>query len=76
MSEKPHFAADLLLALWVFLVGLIYFGGFFIPALGALTQRASAFYALMVLVSALAAAQRYLRNAPSSGTADKRAKKK
>ncbi len=60
MNEKPAGWADALLTLWVVVVGVIYFGGLFVPAIGALTGNFAAFYALLVLVSALALAQKFL----------------
>ncbi len=41
--------ADVLLAVWVVVVGVISIGGTFVPAIGALTANAAAFYAIMVL---------------------------
>lgn len=72
---KPPLWADILLTVWVLVVGVIYFGGYFVPAIGALTPNASAFYALMVLVSVLVLALRYLRRSePGSEDGDKRTK--
>ncbi len=60
MNDKPAAWADALLTLWVVVVGVVYFGGLFVPALGALTGNFAAFYALMVLVGALTLAQKFL----------------
>ena len=63
MTEKPPLWADILLAVWVIVVGVIYFGGFFVPAIGAWTGRATAVYALMLLVSVCVLAWNYLNRA-------------
>jgi len=61
MSEKPPVWADWLLALWVLVVGVFYFGGYFLPStIGRYTISASALYALMLLVSAGYGAFQYL----------------
>ena len=61
MTEKPPVWADWLLTVWVLVVGVFYFGGYFLPgAIGRYTAAASAFYALMLLVAAGAAAMQYL----------------
>jgi len=60
MNEKPAWWADALLTLWVVVVGVVYFGGLFVPAIGALTGNFAAFYAIMVLVGALTLAQKFL----------------
>jgi hypothetical protein len=60
MSPKPPRWTDVLLTIWIVVVGLIYFGGYFVPAFGVLTGAGAAFYALMVLISALVIARRYL----------------
>lgn len=69
MSEKPPFWTDCFLILWVIVVGVTYFGGYFVPAIGALTGNFAAFYAGMVLVSAIVLARRFLQR--STGTARK-----
>ena len=62
MSEKPPGWADWLLTFWVLVVGVFYFGGYFLPnQIGRYTASASALYALMLLVSAGYGAFRYLR---------------
>ena len=61
VSCKPPFWADALLTLWVIVVGVFYFGGFFFPAIGSRTAVGEAFYAGMILVSALTLALRFLR---------------
>ncbi len=53
--------ADALLTVWVVLVGVLYFGGYFVPAIGAFTGDGAAFYAVLVLGAALLIARRYLR---------------
>ncbi len=60
MSEKPPVWADGLLTVWVIVVGVTYFGGYFLPALGALTASLAAVYGLLLLASAVALAQRFL----------------
>ncbi len=61
MTEKPPAWADWLLTLWVLAVGVFYFGGYFLPGvIGRYTASASAFYALMLLVSAGFGAFQYL----------------
>lgn len=64
-EDKPAIWADLLLAVWVVVVGFVYYGGYFFPAIGAFTANASAIYALMLLISVLAVANRYLRRSTS-----------
>lgn len=52
MTEKPPLWVDLLLTLWVVIVGVFFFGGYFLPGqIGVYTQTGSAFYALMLLIS-------------------------
>lgn len=64
MTEKPPLWADLLLTLWVLVVAVFYFGGYFLPArIGVYTQSGSAFYALMLLASAGTLAWNYLHRA-------------
>lgn len=61
MTEKPPLWADTLLTLWVLVVAVFYFGGYFLPAqLGVYTQAGAGFYALMLLVSAGTLAWNYL----------------
>lgn len=60
MSDKPPAWTEVLLTLWVVVVGVFYFGGYFVPAIGRLTWLGSLFYAGMVLLSALVLALRYL----------------
>lgn len=61
MTDKPPLWADVLMTLWIFVVGLIYFGGYFrINSVGAWTERASLFYALMLLLSVSITAWRHL----------------
>ena len=61
MTEKPPGWADWLLTIWVLVVGVFYFGGYFLPgAIGRYTASASALYALMLLVSAGFGAFAYL----------------
>lgn len=57
--------ADFLLCLWVVVVGVCFFGVALWPALGNSTQKASVFYAAMVLVSAVTLALKFLRRASS-----------
>ena len=58
---RPPFWADLLLTLWVLVVAVFYFGGYFLPAqIGIYTQAGAAFYALMLLASAGTLAWNYL----------------
>jgi hypothetical protein len=68
MTEKPPVWADLLLTIWIAVVGVIYFGAYFVPeAIGPWTGPASRFYALMLLVAAAVCALRLLARPPSSG---------
>lgn len=60
-SCKPPRWADLLLTVWVIMVGVFYFGGFFFPAIGGRTAVGAAFYAVMIFVSVLTLALRFLR---------------
>ncbi len=60
MQNKTMGWADALLTLWVVVVGLVYFGGLFIPAVALLTGNFAAFYALMLLAGALALARKFL----------------
>lgn len=61
MTEKPPVWADLLLTLWVVVVALFYFGGYFLPSeIGAYTDRGAKVYALMALVSGGILAARFL----------------
>ena len=53
--------ADVLTSLWILFVGVIYFGGFFVPVLGALTMTASKGYAMVLLIAVTTALTRRLR---------------
>lgn len=64
MPHKPAVWADALLTLWVLVVGVVYFGGLFVPAIGALTTNFAAFYAMMVLAGALTLARKFLHPKP------------
>ena len=67
MIEKPPLWADLLLTLWVIVVAVFFFGGYFLPAqIGVYTQAGAAFYALMLLVSVCTLAWNYLHR-PGAG---------
>jgi len=57
-------ASDLLLAAWVVVVGVFYFGGYFLPSLGAQTEKGAALYAFVLLASALVLVLRFLRRSP------------
>ena len=58
---KPPLWADALLTMWVLVVAVFYFGGYFLPAgIGVYTQLGAAFYALMLLVAAGTLAWNYL----------------
>ena len=62
MTEKPPFWADVLLTLWVIIVAVFFFGGYFLPAqIGSYTQAGSALYALMLLVAVGMLAWKFLR---------------
>lgn len=64
MTEKPPLWADILLTLWVVVVAVFFFGGYFLPAqIGPYTQAGAAFYALMLLASAGTLAWNYLHRA-------------
>ncbi len=61
MTKKPPLWGDLLLTMWVLVVAVFYFGGYFLPArIGAYIQLGAALYALMLLVSAGTLAWNYL----------------
>ena len=60
-EDKPAIWVDLLLSAWVVVVGVVYYGGYFVPIIGAFTANASAIYALILLISVVAIADRYLR---------------
>jgi len=61
LTEKPPLWADALLTLWVLVVAVFYFGGYFLPdQIGVYTQAGSAFYALMLLIAAGTLAWNYL----------------
>lgn len=62
MRETP-FWADALLTLWVAAVAAFYFGGYFVPAVGAWTQAGAGLYALMLLGAAGTLALRFARRA-------------
>jgi len=73
MTEKPPLWADSLLTLWVLVVAVFYFGGYFLPAqIGIYTQAGAAFYALMLLVSAGTLAWNYLHRAEKASDETKR----
>jgi uncharacterized membrane protein YhaH (DUF805 family) len=74
-EDRPPLWADWLLTFWVLFVGVVYFGGYFAPEIGALTTNASAFYALMVLTSVLFLSLRRLRR-PAGKKDDAPAKRK
>ena len=61
MTEKLPLWADLLLTLWVVVVAVFSFGGYFLPRqIGVYTQAGAGIYALMLLVSAIVLAWNYL----------------
>lgn len=61
MTDKPPLWADILLTLWVIVVTVFFFGGYFFPLfIGIYTQVGGAFYALMLLVSAGTLAWKFL----------------
>ncbi len=67
MTGKPPLWADGLLTLWVLVVAVFYFGGYFLPAqIGVYTQAGAAFYALMLLISAGTLAWSYLHRAETN----------
>ena len=71
MTDKPTQWLDLLLTAWIVVIGVVYFGGYFIPAIGALTTNVAAFYALMVIVSVFVLTTRHLRrNEKNMGKTD------
>lgn len=75
MTEKPPLWADLLLTLWVLVVAVFYFGGYFLPAqIGVYTQVGAAFYALMLLIAAGTLAWNYLHRAETKNNAAKKDK--
>jgi len=75
MTEKPPLWADGLLTLWVLVVAVFYFGGYFLPArIGVYTQAGAAFYALMLLIAAGTLAWNYLHRAETNNEETKKAK--
>ena len=61
MTDKPPLWADVLLTLWVIVVAVFFFGGYFFPTqIGVYTQLGAAFYALMLLASVGTLAWNYL----------------
>ena len=67
MTKKPPLWADGLLTLWVLVVTVFYFGGYFLPAqIGVYTQVGAGFYALMLLISAGTLAWNYLHRAEAN----------
>jgi uncharacterized membrane protein YqaE (UPF0057 family) len=78
MPEKAPTWLDILLTVWVFVVGIAYFGGYFAAQLGSLGPPLAAFaqygfiaYTVMVFVSVLVLALRYLhRNDADVGPTD------
>ncbi len=73
MTEKPPLWADLLLTLWVIVVAVFFFGGYFLPAqIGVYTQAGAAFYALMLLVSVGTLAWNYLHRPGAEKTEPKK----
>jgi len=67
LTGRPPLWADLLLMLWVLVVSVFYFGGYFFPAqIGICTQVGAGFYALMLLISAGTLAWNYLHRAETN----------
>ena len=61
MKGKPPLWADLLLIVWVLVVAVFYFGGYFLPAqIGVYTPSGSAIYAVVLLIAAGTLAWKYL----------------
>ncbi len=61
MTNKTANWADILLTLWVVVVAVFFFGGYFFPAqIGLYTQAGAGFYALMLLASVGTLAWNYL----------------
>lgn len=61
MTEKPPLWADVLLTLWVLVVAVFFFGGYYFPQqIGVYTQVGAGFYALMLLASVGTLAWNYL----------------
>ena len=73
MTEKPALWADLLLTLWVVVVAVFFFGGFFLPTqIGVYTPFGAVFYALMLLIATGTLAWNYLhRTEPAKAAADR-----
>ena len=64
MTRKPPLWADLLLIVWVLVVAVFYFGGYFLPGLiGVYTPSGTAIYALVLLVAVGTLAWKYLHRA-------------
>lgn len=71
-NDKTPGWADALLTLWVVAVGAC----FFVPTAGALSGAGTAFYAVMVLLAALAVARRRLHRPPARSPRQTRPAKK
>ena len=52
---------DWLLAAWIVFVAVVYFGGYFLPQIGALTGNFAALYAIMLIISAVGLWNRWRR---------------
>ena len=79
MTDKPPLWADVLLTLWVLVVAVFFFGGYFFPAqIGVYTQAGAGFYALMLLASVGTLAWNYLHREDANNvkTVDKIVKTK
>ncbi len=75
MTKRPPLWADALLTLWVLVVAVFYFGGYFLPAqIGVYTQSGAAFYALMLLTSAGTLAWNYLHRTDTKSDSAKKDK--
>jgi len=61
MTSKPSIIVDLLVAAWVVFVAVIYYGGYFSPAIGVLTGVGSSVYGVVLLLAVIAVARVYLR---------------
>jgi hypothetical protein len=62
MSCKPNPILDVLVSLWVVFVGIVYYGGYWMPrSIGVATGRLSVAYATMILISAAILCVRFLR---------------
>ncbi len=61
--------ADIVLALWIVFVGVVYFGGYFFPAIGLATAQLGKVYAVLLIVAVIVLSWRWLTRAPAQSEA-------